>query len=422
VVVDNKPGAGGNIGADNVAKSPPDGYSLVMGTVGTHSINGALYSKMPYDMVKDFTPVAHVASAPNLLVVTNDLPVKNVAELITYLKANPNKLSFGSPGIGTSVHVSGELFKSLTGTSMQHVPYKGRQFAIPDLVGGQIQVMFDNMPSALPMAKEGKIRALAQTTAKRSPAAPDVPTVAETVPGFEATTWFAVFAPAGTPATSWPGQRRDQARLFAARGAGQAQDPGPGAVDLHARGAGPLPGRRDHQVGQGGEGLGREGGLTSPPTTSHHTLKDSSVFGPKVLDSATSQASRPRAISTRPMRGVLLRASKVYQRSPSQASNQPRSPSCPRAAACRSRPGSRCSSAPGCSCSGTARWPGGRSRGTRPGLPGRPPRPCACGARVHSRSDVLVHEVADGLHAGPAGGAHCRSAARRSPLSRSVSQ
>ncbi len=170
-----------------------------MGTVGTHSINGALYSKMPYDMVKDFVPVAHVASAPNLLVVNNDVPAKTVAELIAYLKANPGKLSFGSPGIGTSVHVSGELFKTLTGTSMQHVPYKGRQFAIPDLIGGQIHLMFDNMPSALPMAKEGKIRALAQTTAKRSAAAPDVPTVAETVPGFEATTWFAMFAPAGTP-------------------------------------------------------------------------------------------------------------------------------------------------------------------------------------------------------------------------------
>ena len=199
VVVDNKSGAGGNIGAEMVAKAPPDGYTLVMGTVGTHSINGALYSKMPYDMVKDFAPIAHVASAPNLLVVTNDLPVKNVAELISYMKANPNKLSFGSPGIGTSVHVSGELFKSMTGTSMTHVPYKGRQFAIPDLVGGSIQVMFDNMPSALPMAKDGKIRALAQTTATRSAAAPEVPTVAETVPGFEATTWFAMFAPAGTP-------------------------------------------------------------------------------------------------------------------------------------------------------------------------------------------------------------------------------
>ncbi|MEY2687556.1 MAG: hypothetical protein RL375_1754, partial [Pseudomonadota bacterium] len=160
VVIDNKAGAGGNIGAESVAKAPADGYTLVMGTVGTHSINGALYARMPYDMVKDFAPIGHVASAPNLLVVTNDLPVKNVAELITYLKANPNKLSFGSPGIGSSVHVSGELFKSLTGTTMQHVPYKGRQFAIPDLVGGQIQLMFDNMPSALPMAKEGKIRAL----------------------------------------------------------------------------------------------------------------------------------------------------------------------------------------------------------------------------------------------------------------------
>jgi tripartite-type tricarboxylate transporter receptor subunit TctC len=215
VVVENKPGAGGNIGAEFVAKSPPDGYSLVMGTVGTHAINGALYSKMPYDMVKDFVPVAHVASAPNLLVVNNDLPVKSVAELIAYLKANPNKVSFGSPGIGTSVHVSGELFKTMTGTTMTHIPYKGRQFAIPDLVGGQIQVMFDNMPSALPMAKEGKIRALAQTTAKRSAAAPDVPTVAETVPGFEATTWFAVFAPAGTPADVVTRINTEMRRVFA---------------------------------------------------------------------------------------------------------------------------------------------------------------------------------------------------------------
>jgi len=199
VIVDNKPGAGGNIGADFVAKSPGDGYTIVMGTVGTHAINGALYEKMPYDMVKNFSPVSLVASAPNLLVVNNDLPVKTVAELITYLKANPNKLSFGSPGIGSSVHVSGELFKSMTGTTMEHVPYKGRQFAIPDLIGGSIQLMFDNMPSALPMAKEGKIRAVAQTTAKRSNAAPDVPTVAETIPGFEATTWFAIFAPASTP-------------------------------------------------------------------------------------------------------------------------------------------------------------------------------------------------------------------------------
>jgi tripartite-type tricarboxylate transporter receptor subunit TctC len=215
VVVDNKPGAGGNIGAADVAKAPPDGHVLVLGTVGTHSINGALYAKMPYDMVKDFAPVAHIASAPNLLVVNNDLPVKTVAELITYMKANPDKLSFGSPGVGTSVHISGELFKSLTGTKMQHVPYKGRQFAIPDLIGGQIQVMFDNMPSALPMAREGKIRALAQTTVKRSAAAPDVPTVAETVPGFEATTWFAMFAPAGTPPDVVAKVNAEMKRVFA---------------------------------------------------------------------------------------------------------------------------------------------------------------------------------------------------------------
>lgn len=199
IVVDNKPGAGGNIGSDIIAKSAGDGYNLVMGTVGTHSINGALYEKMPYDMVKNFTPISLIASAPNLLVVNNDLPVKTVPELIAYMKANPNKLSFGSPGIGTSVHMSGELFKSMTSTSMTHVPYKGRQFFIPDLIGGSIQLVFDNMPSALPMAKEGKIRAIAQTTTKRSPAAPDIPTVAESLPGFEATTWFAMFAPANTP-------------------------------------------------------------------------------------------------------------------------------------------------------------------------------------------------------------------------------
>lgn len=200
VIVDNKPGAGGNIGADIVAKSAPDGYTIVMGTVGTHSINGSVFTKMPYDMVKDFAPISLIASTPNLLVVNNDLPVKTVQDLIAHARANPDKLSFGSPGIGTSVHVSGELFKSMAGVQMTHVPYKGRQFAIPDLIGGQIQLMFDNMPSALPMAREGKIRAVAQTGARRSAAAPDVPTVAESgLPGFEATSWFALFAPAGTP-------------------------------------------------------------------------------------------------------------------------------------------------------------------------------------------------------------------------------
>ena len=200
VVVDNKPGAGGNIGAEIVAKAPNDGYTLLMGTVNTHSINGALYAKMPYDMVKDFAPVSLIASTPNLLVVNNNLPVKTVAEFIAYARANPDKLSFGSPGIGSSIHISGELMKTMTGIKMTHVPYKGRQFAIPDLLGGQIQLMFDNMPSSLPLVKEGKLRALGQTGPRRSPAAPDVPTIAEAgVPGFEVTSWFAIFAPAGTP-------------------------------------------------------------------------------------------------------------------------------------------------------------------------------------------------------------------------------
>ncbi len=216
VVVDNRPGAGGNIGAEIVAKAPADGYTLVMGTVGTHSINGSLFARMPYDMVKDFEPISLIASTPNLLVVNNDLPVRSVKDLIEWGKANPNKLSFGSPGVGTSIHVSGELFKTMTGVQMAHVPYKGRQFAIPDLVGGQIQLMFDNMPSALPMVKEGKLRALGQTGAKRSSAAPDIPTIAEQgLPEFEATSWFAMFAPAGTPkdiVAKWNGELK---RVFA---------------------------------------------------------------------------------------------------------------------------------------------------------------------------------------------------------------
>ncbi|HLQ24734.1 MAG TPA: tripartite tricarboxylate transporter substrate binding protein [Acidiferrobacterales bacterium] len=200
VIIDNRPGAGGNIGADLVAKSAPDGYTLVMGTVGTHAINASLYKKMPYDTVKDFAPITLVAAVPNVLVVHPAVPAKSVKELIEYAKANPGKLSFASSGNGTSVHLSGELFKAMAGVSMTHIPYKGSAPAIIDLMGGQVQLMFDNMPTALPHVKAGRLRALAVTSAKRSPAMPDLPTIAEAgVAGYEAESWFGVLAPAGTP-------------------------------------------------------------------------------------------------------------------------------------------------------------------------------------------------------------------------------
>jgi len=199
VMVDNKPGAGGNTGADFVAKAPPDGLTIVVGTVGTHAINGALYAKMPYDMVKDFAPVTLLATTPNLLVVNNDVRARTLAELIA-LGKREGKMTFASSGSGTSIHVSGELFKTMTGIDMTHVPYKGRASAIPDLLGGRVTMMFDNMPSSLPLVKEGRLRALGVTSLKRSAAAPDIPTIAEQgLPGFEAVSWFALFAPAGTP-------------------------------------------------------------------------------------------------------------------------------------------------------------------------------------------------------------------------------
>jgi len=198
ITVENKPGAGGNIGADLVAKAPGDGHTLVVGTVGTHAINPSLYEKIPYNNIRDFTPISFLAATPNLLVVNNNVPATNVKELVALAKKE--QLFFGSSGSGTSIHLSGELFNTLAGVKMQHVPYKGRAEAIPDLIGGRIHMIFDNMPSALPLVQEGKIRAIAVTSAQRSPAAPNIPTIAESgLPGFEATSWFALLGSPGIP-------------------------------------------------------------------------------------------------------------------------------------------------------------------------------------------------------------------------------
>ncbi len=200
VIVDNRAGAGGNIGGALAARAPADGYTLFMGTVGTHAINAALYKKMPFNPIKDFQPLSRVANVPNLLVANPNQPFRTVPELIAYAKAHPGQVNFGSSGSGSSIHLSGELFKMMTKTDMVHVPYKGSAPAVTDLLGNQIAIMFDNMPSAINHVRAGKLRPIAVTTAKRSPELPDVPTVAEAgVPGYEATSWFGLFTVAGTP-------------------------------------------------------------------------------------------------------------------------------------------------------------------------------------------------------------------------------
>jgi tripartite-type tricarboxylate transporter receptor subunit TctC len=200
VVVDNRAGAGGNIGADLVAKSPADGYTLLMGAVATHAINPTLYGKLPYDPVRDFAPVALVAQVPNILVVNPSVPVKSVRELIDLARARPGYLNFASGSTGSTGHLAGELFNTMAGVQMVHIPYKGGAPAMADLLAGQVQLMFDNLANALPNVKAGRLRALAVTTLKRSPAMPDLPTVAESgLPGFDLTTWFGLMVPAGTP-------------------------------------------------------------------------------------------------------------------------------------------------------------------------------------------------------------------------------
>ncbi len=200
ILVENRPGYGGNIGADLVAKSDPDGYTLLIGTVGIHAINGALYDKMPFHPINDFTPISFLASTPNVLVVNKMLGATNLSELTDLAKAKPHELTFGSSGVGTSLHMSGELFKDMTGVQIRHIPYKGRAQSLPDLISGRISMLFDNLSSSLPLIKAGEVQALAVTTLKRSPVAPEIPTMAEQgLPGFEATSWFSLMAPANLP-------------------------------------------------------------------------------------------------------------------------------------------------------------------------------------------------------------------------------
>jgi len=200
VVVDNRPGAGGNIGAEIVAKSPADGYTLVMGSIGTHSVNVSLFSKLAYDPIRDFAPVALVMEAEGLLVLHPSVPVKTVKELIALAKARPGQVAYASAGYGTAGHLSGELFKSMAKVDLVHVPYKGNVPAITDLIAGQTSLLFATMPTVLPQVQAGRLKALAVTSSVRSPAAPELPTIAEAaLPGYSVTNWIGIFAPAGTP-------------------------------------------------------------------------------------------------------------------------------------------------------------------------------------------------------------------------------
>jgi len=198
VLVENKPGGGNNIGVEAVVTAPPDGYTMLL-VNPANGINATLYKNLPFNFIRDIVPVAGLVRAPNVMVVTPSLPAKNVAEFIAYCKANPGKINMASSGSGTSVHLSGELFKSMTGCNMLHVPYKGAGPALTDVMAGQVQVIFDNLPSSAGHIKGGKLRALAVTSAEREPSLPGVPTVAETVKGYEATAWFGIGMPKGTP-------------------------------------------------------------------------------------------------------------------------------------------------------------------------------------------------------------------------------
>ena len=200
VVIDNKPGAGGSLGSDMAAKATADGQTLLFTTTSTHSIGPAIGAKLPYDTVRDFTPIAHVGNAPSIMLVPNSSPAKTVKEWIEYAKKNPGKLNYASSGNGTIVQLTAELFKAQAGVFVTHIPYKGTGLAIPDLVAGQLDVLFDSLPTGMPHVRDGRLRALAVTTLKRTPLAPDLPPVADTLPGFESNTWFGLYGPKGLPA------------------------------------------------------------------------------------------------------------------------------------------------------------------------------------------------------------------------------
>lgn len=199
MVVENRPGAGGNLGSETCARAPADGHTICLGTISSHAINPGIYPRLPYDNLRDFAPVTQLASQPNALAVAENFPVRTVPELVTYLKARPGQLNYGSSGVGTSIHLAGTLFAQLTGTQIEHVPYRGSGQVTTALLGGELPMAFDNFSSVWPFARENKLRVLGVTSLQRSPAAPDVPAIAEAVPGFESLSWHGFFAPARVP-------------------------------------------------------------------------------------------------------------------------------------------------------------------------------------------------------------------------------
>ncbi|MEO8387132.1 MAG: tripartite tricarboxylate transporter substrate binding protein [Polaromonas sp.] len=199
VVVENRPGAGGTIGADAASKAPPDGYTLLLATSSTHSIGPAINPRIPYNAETDFTPIAYVASSPNVVLVPNSSPAKTMREFVDHARKNPGRLNYASSGNGTIIHLTSEYFKAQSGTFILHIPYRGTALAMPDLISGKIDVLFDSFVTGMPHVKDGKLRALAVTSLKRTALAPDLPAVAETLPGFESVTWFGVYGPKGMP-------------------------------------------------------------------------------------------------------------------------------------------------------------------------------------------------------------------------------